>query len=59
MEGIETLRGRQSWRIVEGVSRCPDMEGIETRNGLDSVWLPRVSRCPDMEGIETSGLRAM
>ncbi len=36
------------------VSRCPDMEGIETCPCLfPSLGAPDVSRCPDMEGIET------
>ncbi len=37
------------------VSRCPDMEGIETQQGAlyDFSSHAGVSRCPDMEGIET------
>ncbi len=56
MEGIETpsLPSRSSLSS-QGVSRCPDMEGIETVTGpKTSDLVPCVSRCPDMEGIETS-----
>ena len=40
---------------VPYVSRCPDMEGIETVEPGDgfSNSASGVSRCPDMEGIET------
>ncbi len=47
------VRPQGSWSL--GVSRCPDMEGIETceENRFTTVFV-RVSRCPDMEGIETA-----
>ncbi len=39
---------------IHRVSRCPDMEGIETRSRCNLARHGRVSRCPDMEGIETT-----
>ncbi len=54
MEGIETSYDFSIFNMT-CVSRCPDMEGIETYALAfdDQLWW-RVSRCPDMEGIETS-----
>ncbi len=53
--GLKLLHHQPFARGDKGVSRCPDMEGIET---CTTLVRPRakhgVSRCPDMEGIETS-----
>ncbi len=42
--------------IITSVSRCPDMEGIETNSIILQSCHIGVSRCPDMEGIETVGM---
>ncbi len=56
MEGIETRFLVLCELLLAGVSRCPDMEGIETCHFASAMVLSSVSRCPDMEGIETAGV---
>ncbi len=54
MEGIETKDLTIEVNSEIDVSRCPDMEGIETREESVIFVQNNVSSCPDMEGIETS-----
>ncbi len=52
--GLKQVRTRNA-QSRDGISRCPDMEGIETRQKrLIVAPHARISRCPDMEGIETA-----